>query len=137
MAGMALNTSRLGLVHGFAHPVGALSKRAHGAVCALLLAPVMRFNQSACLEKYRHIAQIALPNVKFDESNETTASRLIDYLEATVREKLHLPARLGEIGITEADFYKIVGDAIQSGSTKANPRLVSSENAVAVLRSCL
>src|SRR5205085_1232672 len=44
MAGLALNTARLGLVHGLAHPIGALTGAHHGLLCGLLMPAVMEFN---------------------------------------------------------------------------------------------
>ncbi|HTE19886.1 MAG TPA: iron-containing alcohol dehydrogenase, partial [Armatimonadota bacterium] len=57
MAGIALNTSRLGLVHGIAHPAGAVTGAAHGLLCGLLMPPVMRFNREAAAEKYARLAE--------------------------------------------------------------------------------
>src|SRR5439155_13354273 len=57
MAGLALNTARLGLVHGLAHPVGALTGAAHGLLCALLMPAVMEFNQEAAQQKYARLAR--------------------------------------------------------------------------------
>jgi alcohol dehydrogenase class IV len=57
MAGMALNTSRLGLVHGLAHPLGAVTGAAHGLLCGLLMPPVMRFNRDVAASKYALLAE--------------------------------------------------------------------------------
>ena len=45
-AGMALANARLGVVHGLAHPLGARLHLAHGAICAMLLAPSIRLNDT-------------------------------------------------------------------------------------------
>src|SRR5439155_14557370 len=51
MAGLALNTARLGLVHGLAHPIGALTGAAHGMLCGMLLPVVMEFNLPSATAK--------------------------------------------------------------------------------------
>src|SRR5262249_34559255 len=58
MAGLALNTAGLGLVHGLAHPIGALTGARHGLLCGLLLPPVMEFNQSAAETKYARLSRV-------------------------------------------------------------------------------
>src|ERR1041384_6590612 len=57
MAGLALNTSRLGLVHGLAHPLGAVTGAPHGLLCGLLMPPVMRFSREAAAAKYARLAE--------------------------------------------------------------------------------
>src|SRR5262249_30854394 len=47
VGGAALANARLGAVHGFAAPLGGTFAAPHGALCAALLAPVMRVNVAA------------------------------------------------------------------------------------------
>ena len=70
LGGMALANAGLGVVHGFAAPVGGMFDAPHGAVCAALLAAGMRQNiaalrarspQSEALLRYARIAR-ALTN---------------------------------------------------------------------------
>lgn len=67
MGGLALANAKLGAVHGFASPIGGMFDAPHGAVCAALLAPVMKANiralkqrqpGSALLERYAQTARI-------------------------------------------------------------------------------
>ena len=48
LSGMALANAKLGAVHGFAGPVGAMFSAPHGVLCARFLAPVLEenFNES-------------------------------------------------------------------------------------------
>jgi len=128
MAGLALNTSRLGLVHGLAHPLGAVTGAAHGLLCGLLLPPVIRFNAEVAAEKYARLARalgIALSGAA------SPAEALAGWVEARL-DHLGIPRRLGEIGFDPADLDWVAQETMPSGSTKANPRPVSLEDARAV-----
>lgn len=137
MAGMALNTSRLGLVHGLAHPIGALTGAAHGLVCGLLLLPVMRFNREAAAPRYARLAQELFHEDISYVDPLSAADALIDVVELYLRDYLEIPMRLGEIGLTEKDLDRVAREAMTSGSTKANPRPVTEADARAVAASCL
>lgn len=123
MAGVALNTSRLGLVHGLAHPIGALTGAAHGLLCGLLMPPVMRFNAEVASAKYARVA------------SESGVGALLTSVEEWLGD-LGIPRCLSEIGLREAHIDAVVKEAMVSGSTKANPRPVTDADARAVLLSC-
>jgi len=135
MAGMALNTSRLGLVHGLAHPVGAVTGAAHGLLCGLLLPPVLRFNREAAAEKYARLA-IALGLARPGPPTPGHTEALIAFTEDLLA-RLGIPARLGEVGVDGADLEWVARETLPSGSTQANPRPVSLDEARAVLAGCL
>lgn len=137
MAGIALNTSRLGLVHGLAHPIGALTGAAHGLVCAMLLVSVMRFNREATATKYAQVANLLLAEDVAGLSEIEAADKLIDAIELFLLERFALPGRLSEIGLREGDVEIVARESMSSGSTKANPRTVSFEDAVRVTTSVL
>jgi alcohol dehydrogenase class IV len=127
MAGLALNTSRLGLVHGLAHPIGAVTGAAHGLLCGLLMPPVMRFNREAAGEKYARLAEeLGLVPPRTYPGAATDA--LIRFTEGLLR-KVGIPARLAEIGFQEADLDWVAQETMPSGSTKANPRPVTQAEA--------
>jgi alcohol dehydrogenase class IV len=127
MAGAALNTSRLGLVHGLAHPIGAVTGEAHGLICGLLMPPVMRYNRDAAMAKYDRLAgALGLPS----------GDGLLGVTERML-EELAIPQRLSAIGMTEADLDYVAREAMTSGSTRANPRPVTEADARAVAASCL
>jgi alcohol dehydrogenase class IV len=119
LGGLALSNARLGLVHGLAHPIGARYKLPHGLVCAALAAPVMRFNREAAPEKF----------ARLDAALDGDAVAFVERL----RGELDLPADLKSAGIKPGDLSLIVEEALPSGSTKANPRTVTPEAAMAIL----
>lgn len=129
MAGAALNTSRLGLVHGLAHPVGAITGAPHGLICGLLMPAVMRFNNDN--EQTRAVYE-TLPVLPGVSSNLSPVERV-----STLLQRLSIPTRLRDIGVRESDLDTIARDAMTSGSTKANPRPVSLEDARQVAANAL
>ena len=124
-AGMALNTARLGLVHGIAHPVGARTGAAHGLLCALLLPPVIRFNLGADLDRYSDLA------IGLGAPREDLAAFAEQWLE-----DFSIPRHLSDLGLQRSDFDAIIAETLVSGSTKANPRTVAESDVREVLEAC-
>ena len=135
MAGMALNTSRLGLVHGLAHPLGAVTGAPHGLLCGLLMPAVIRFNENAATEKYARLAR-ALEIVDGPAPDDVATQDLLGFVTAILA-AFGIPSRLRDIGLTEADLDFVARETLPSGSTKANPRPVSFDDARQVAESCL
>lgn len=129
MAGVALNTSRLGLVHGLAHPLGARTGAAHGLLCGLLFPHVLRFNMSS--SKAAHdMSALYL----YTGQNSAEPFLLFPIGVLNVAES---PTRLSELGVQESDLPAIAAESMPSGSTKANPRPVSEKDALEVLQAAL
>jgi alcohol dehydrogenase class IV len=135
MAGIALNTSRLGLVHGLAHPLGAVTGAAHGLLCGLLMPPVMRFNREAAAPKYARLAE-ELALVPPRTYPEAAVDALIRFTENLLK-KVSIPLRLGEVGFKPEDLDWVAQETMPSGSTEANPRPVTEEEAREVAASCV
>lgn len=119
MAGMAFSNSRLGLVHGLAHPLGARYHIAHGEVCGITLPHVLRFNQPAEPKKYALISGI----LGMDAA-DWTVQRLRDF---------DLPTNLRALTISAVDCAAIIDEALASGSTQANCRPVSAGDVERIL----
>lgn len=119
LAGLALANARLGMVHGLAHPLGARYHIPHGLVCAVLLAPVMRFNRGAAQEKY----------VRLDGVMDGDAVGFVERL----RDALGLPADLKPFGVRAGDVPTLVAESLPSGSLAANPREATAEACTALL----
>ncbi len=136
MAGMALNTSRLGLVHGLAHPIGAVTGAPHGLLCGLLMPTVMRFNKEAAKQKYARLTRELEVGDPLCIDDAKATDYLICYVEHSLRD-FGIPTRLRDIGLTEADLEYVARETLPSGSTKANPRPVSYKDAWQVASACL
>ena len=122
LSGLALANAGLGVVHGFAGPVGGMFPAPHGAICAALLPCGMDVNiralrsrapgsQSLC--RYQTVASIL--------TGKPNASAL-DGVEwaAEICRELSIAA-LGSYGVSEQDIPVLVEKASQASSMKANP----------------
>jgi len=78
LAGIGFASSRLGLVHGLAHPVGIISGQPHGRVCGLLLPHVINFNLEAAQSKYARAARLV--GITGDSNDEAAALSLHDWV---------------------------------------------------------
>lgn len=138
MGGLALANAKLGAVHGFAGPLGGMYDAPHGAICAALLAPVMRANLKAlrardadnpALTRYDEIGQLLTgkPNARAEEA--------IAWVEATA-EQLGIPP-LGVYGIEEAHFDDIIARSQRASSMKGNPLPLTDAELAGILRAAL
>ncbi len=110
LSGMALANSGLGAVHAFAAAIGGMFPAApHGAICAALLAPVMKINAAALRARD--------PNGPALRRYEEAPS--VAWVEETVRQLEIRP--LAGYGVEIARAGEIVAKAQGSSSMKGNP----------------
>lgn len=132
IAAMAFNSTRLGLVHAFAMPLGAKFGIPHGLVNAIMLPEVMRFNHLANPRKFARIAEI------FGEKTASLPVEEVAALSVSAIEKLKLDvgitAKLSNFGVTEGRFDEIVDEAMLSGNVPVNPRQPTKDDMKALLR---
>lgn len=110
MAGVALSFARLGVVHGLAHPLGALYDLPHGLVCAICLPHAVELNREAYGPKY-------------DVMSRAVGGDLI----ARIRElglSLGIASPLSGVVLREREL--ICRETLASGSTKANPKTITA-----------
>ena len=138
LGGLALANAGLGVVHGFAAPIGGMFDAPHGAVCAALLPAGMCANisalrerdpQSVALERYRTIAR----TVTGDQ--DAIAEDGAQWVE-TLAGQLAIP-RLGTYGIRGRDLQGIVEKAARASSMKANPIALTPAELTAVIEHSL
>lgn len=148
-SGLALANAKLGAVHGFAGPLGAMTSAPHGVICGKLLPYVVQANVQALQNVIggetnasgeeslsREEAQIAL--ARFDE-----LARLLTGTETATA--LDAVFRLGELclalgvpglrryGLSSADFPEIAQKAKKASSMQGNPIELSEEELVEIL----
>ena len=136
--GLALANAGLGVVHGFAAPLGGQWKAPHGALCAVLLPHGMAANvaglrarapQHPALERYSVIARLLTGR------SEASIEDGIDWVRALCAE-LGIPA-LGAWGVTEADLPGVAEKAAKASSMQANPLPLTEEELIAVVRAAM
>lgn len=134
MGGLALANARLGAVHGFAAPIGGMFDAPHGAICAALLAPVMRMNvqalrardpQRPALARYAEVARLLTGR------DAATPEDGADWVAALAAD-LAIPP-LSAYGITHAHFDEIAQKAAQASSMKGNPIPLTHDELVSIL----
>ena len=125
IAGMAFPNVGLGVVHGMAHPLGAIFDIPHGVANALLLPTIMEFNAPAALDKYVTIAK-AMNVYKEGMSKEEAAQAAVDAVKA-LSIRVGIPQRLSDLGIKESDLPKLADSAIADVCTPGNPREVTRD----------
>ena len=136
--GLALANAGLGVVHGFAAPLGGQWRAPHGALCAALLPHGMAANvaglrarapQHPALERYSAIARLLTGR------SEASVEDGIHWVRALCAE-LSIPA-LRAWGITEADLPGVAEKAAKASSMQANPLALTEEELIAVVRAAL
>lgn len=136
--GLALTNAKLGAVHGFAGPIGGMFDAPHGAICAILLPPVMSANiralrkrqpDSEALERYGEVArQITGDPTASPEDGAAWVQQLVT--------DLGVP-RLSSYGIGEDDVPAIVEKAAIASSMQGNPLPLLNEELEKILKSVI
>jgi alcohol dehydrogenase class IV len=122
LGGLALANAGLGVVHGFAGPVGGMFSAPHGAVCAALLPFGIEANIRAlrgrdpggeALRRYETVARLLTgrPLARAEDA--------VDWTRDICRE-LQIPP-LRAYGIRDADWPTLVEKAARASSMKGNP----------------
>mgnify|MGYP000877003411 CR=1 FL=1 len=129
-AGVAITASGTTAVHALSYPLGGKYHIAHGVSNAILLAPVMRFNEPACQERFA-IAydRCCHDEVKTCRTNAEKSAWIISRLEEIVKH-LDIPTSLKEFGVPEEDLDGLVEAGMQVQRLLVNnPRQVTPEDA--------
>ena len=125
IAGMAFSNVGLGVVHGMAHPMGAIFDIPHGVANALLLPTIMEFNMPAAVDKYVQIAK-AMDVYSTGMSKEEAAQAAVDAVRALAI-RVGIPQHLTELGINEGDLDRLATAAAADVCTPGNPRDVNKD----------
>lgn len=136
IAGMGFSNVGLGIDHSMAHPLSAVYDIPHGTACAILLAPVLKFNAPATGERYREVARaMGVPNVD-DMTQEEYRAAAIDAV-AKLSTDVGIPTKLSELGVKDKDIDFLAESALADACTPGNPRDVTKEQIAEIYRSIL
>ena len=125
IAGMAFSNVGLGVVHGMAHPLGAIFDIPHGVANALLLPTIMEFNAPAALNKYVEIAK-AMKVYADGMTREEAADAAVKAVKELAL-RVGIPQHLSQLGIKAEDLERLAEAACADVCTPGNPREVNKE----------
>ena len=138
LSGLSLANAGLGVVHGFAGPLGGKVPAPHGAICAAILPQGMEINlralrarapQSEALRRYDQVARLLTGQAG------ATADAGVAWARETCRE-LDIPL-LAAYGVSERDFPELIAEAQKASSMKGNPLVLTPEELQEVLQQSL
>jgi alcohol dehydrogenase len=136
MAGIAMSSTRLGLAHALAMPLGSYTIRIpHGIAIGITLPVVMKFNYASRLERFVNVAR-ALGEDVDGLSLRDAAAFSFDAVRS-LSDDIGIPARLGDVGLREEHIDEVAAEAIKSGNVAVNPRRTTVEDLRAILREAL
>lgn len=125
--GVAITASGTTAVHALAYPLGGKYHIPHGVSNAMMLLPVMRFNEMECIPEFVKIHDSMGEDVR--RTPEEKGNWLLRKLEYFIKE-LEIPSDLKEFGVGREDLTELVtaGMAVQRLLVN-NKRPVTEEDA--------
>lgn len=133
VTGMAYSNVGLGLVHGMAHPLGAFYDMPHGVANALLLSYIMEYNADYTGEKYREIARVfGVEGV--DKMSPAEYRRAAVDAVRQLSKDVHIPQKLSELNVKEADLEALTESAFADVCTPGNPRKATKEDILSLYK---
>lgn len=126
-AGVAITASGTTAVHALSYPLGGKYHIAHGVSNAMLLAPVMRFNAPACMDRLACVYDTVFHDGLSDKEEKTWY--VIEKLEQIVHD-LQIPTDLRQFGVQRRDLESLVDAGMQvTRLLNNNLRTVTREDA--------
>src|SRR5579883_101988 len=138
LGGLALANAGLGVVHGFAAPLGGMFSAPHGALCAAVLPHAMEINVQAlrarapgseASRRYEEIARLLTgrPHAAADDGVQWTAA---------LCRRLEVPP-LRAYGVGAQHMPELVEAALRTSSMKGNPIALAPEELSEILARAL
>lgn len=103
--GVAITASGTTAVHALAYPLGGKYHIPHGVSNAMMLLPVMRFNEMECIPEFVKIHDSMGEDVR--RTSEEKGNWLLRKLEYFIKE-LEIPSDLKEFGVGREDLTELV-----------------------------
>ena len=124
LAGLAFSNTRTTACHSISYPLTMKYHIPHGVAVSMLLAPVMRLNQSYIKNRKELFNAFGVESVS-ELSEKVTA----------ILEKSGSPAKLSQWGAKESDFEELVAHSMTKGRADNNPAELTAVNVEEILRS--
>lgn len=126
-AGIAITAAGTTAVHALSYPLGGKYHIAHGVSNAIMLAPVMRFNEPACRDRLSEVYDRCFRGNA--QTQEEKGAAVIARLEGIVAH-LNIPTSLQEFGVPKEDLEDLVRSGMEVQRLMVNnPRLVTAGDA--------
>jgi alcohol dehydrogenase len=122
LAGWAISSSTVGLVHAMSHTIGARHGVPHGIGNGILLPHVIRFNGGVPAAAARHVDVAEALGVHASADKATAAAA--DAVEALLRDCKH-PTRLSEVGVPKENIAALSEIAVTDMAGAASARRAS------------
>jgi alcohol dehydrogenase class IV len=134
LAGIAMTTAGLGLVHAMAHPLGVKGHVSHGLSCALLLPHVLRFNWISNSIQFLRLAHAVEWTLRLECLNQRdVVMKVIEEVE-TLLTDIGLPSSLTEAGASLGETEALIDEAVNSFLNKMNPRPANRKQVEDILK---
>ncbi len=132
--GLAITGSGTTAVHALSYPLGGKYHIAHGVSNAILLAPVMRFNEPVVRDRFAIVYDRCCHEAEKVSTVEEKSAWVISRIEEIVKH-LEIPTSLKEFGIPEEDLEGLVEAGMSVTRLLVNnPREVTAEDARALYK---
>ncbi|MFI5283273.1 MAG: iron-containing alcohol dehydrogenase [Candidatus Dormibacterales bacterium] len=126
--GLAINSALVGATHALAHALGALLDLPHGVCNGILLPHICAVNYSSRRDRYDRLASIL---------GRTSDGRSLPRLLRSLGDRVGLPRRLGELGVTRSDIPALTERALNDMTMTTNPRPLTGADVSAIYERAL
>lgn len=128
-AGVAITASGTTAVHALSYPLGGRYHIAHGVSNAVLLTPVMRFNEPVCRERLALAYDRCFHNADRTLNEREKSSCMLRRIEEIVAQ-LDIPTSIREFGVQREDLDRLVTAGMDvTRLLKNNMREITAEDA--------
>jgi alcohol dehydrogenase class IV len=110
--GLAITASGTTAVHALSYPLGGKYHIAHGVSNAMLLAPVMAFNEPVCRKKFAAAYDRCVHTERDCQTLEEKSAYMLTWMEKIVKD-LDIPTSLKEFGVPAEDLDGLVEAGMQ------------------------
>jgi len=123
LAGTALANVSMALHHGICHVLGGTAGVPHGIANSIILPHAMRFNLDATAAQLAPAAE-AMGISLADRSPDAAVAEAVHRIYTLIAD-MHLPQRLRDVGVQEADLPQLAQLAFQSRTVQNNPKPIT------------
>ena len=127
----SLTNVQVGLSHGLGHQLGARADVPHGVTSCIILPRVLEFNLPVTGEEQRRIAEAMGVDTRA-LTDEAASAAAVEELEGLI-DRLGIPRRLRDWGVSESDLPAIATDALEDLVVASNPRPITGPEEIVEL----